>query len=94
MAHPNMPACTPLRRHMETWVPVAATERDLLAALARHNVTPLTPMGEKFDPNMHEAMFEAPGTGQASGTIIDIVEAGYMMEERLLRPAKVGIAKD
>ena len=39
-------------------------------------------------------MFEAPGTGQVSGTIIEIVEAGYMMEERLLRPAKVGIAKD
>lgn len=73
---------------------VAATERDLLAALARHKVTPLTSMGEKFDPNLHEAMFEAPGTGQASGTIIEIVEAGYMMEERLLRPAKVGIAKD
>ena len=51
-------------------------------------------MGEKFDPNLHEAMFEAPGTGQVSGTIIEIVEAGYMMEERLLRPAKVGIAKD
>ncbi|MGB2227074.1 MAG: nucleotide exchange factor GrpE, partial [Parvibaculales bacterium] len=73
---------------------VAATERDLLAALARHKVTALTPMGEKFDPNLHEALFEAPGTGQGSGTIIEIVEAGYMMEERLLRPAKVGIAKD
>ena len=73
---------------------VAGTERDLLAALARHKVTALTPMGEKFDPNLHEAMFEAPGTGQVSGTIIEIVEAGYMMEERLLRPAKVGIAKD
>ena len=73
---------------------VAATERDLLAALARHKVTALTPMGEKFDPNLHEAMFEEPGTGQVSGTIIEIVEAGYMMEERLLRPAKVGIAKD
>jgi molecular chaperone GrpE len=73
---------------------VAATERDLLAALARHKVTPLVPLGEKFDPNVHEAMFEAPGTGQASGTIIEIVETGYLMEERLLRPAKVGIAKD
>ena len=73
---------------------VAATERDLLAALARHKVTALAPMGEKFDPNIHEAMFEAPGTGQENGTIIDVVEAGYMMEERLLRPAKVGIAKD
>ena len=73
---------------------VAATERDLLAALARHKVTPLSPLGEKFDPNLHEALFEAPSTGQDSGTIIEIVETGYMMEERLLRPAKVGIAKD
>jgi len=73
---------------------VAATERGLLAALSRHKVTPLAPMGEKFDPNLHEAMFEAPGTGQESGTIIDVIEAGYMMDERLLRPAKVGIAKD
>jgi len=73
---------------------ISATQRDLMAALARHKVTPLTPMGEKFDPNLHEAMFEAPGTGQASGTIVEVIETGYMMEERLLRPAKVGIAKD
>ena len=73
---------------------VEATERDLLAALARHKVTPIVPMGEKFDPNVHEAMFEAPGTGQENGTIIEIIETGYLMEERLLRPAKVGIAKD
>ena len=73
---------------------VAATERDLLASLGRHKVTPVTPMGEKFDPNVHEAMFEAPGTGQPAGTIIEVVETGYVMDERLLRPAKVGIAKD
>lgn len=73
---------------------VAATERDLLAALGRHKVKVLSPMGEKFDPNLHEALFEAPGTGQDAGTIIDVIETGYQMEERLLRPAKVGIAKD
>ena len=73
---------------------VAATERDLIASLGRHKVQPLSPMGEKFDPNQHEAMFEAPGTGQPAGTIIEIIETGYMMDERLLRPAKVGIAKD
>jgi molecular chaperone GrpE len=72
---------------------VAATQRDLMAALARHKVTPLAPLGEKFDPNHHEALFEAPGTGQEAGTIIDVVETGYMMQDRLLRPAKVGIAK-
>ena len=73
---------------------VGATRRDLMAALARHKVTPLEPLGEKFDPNLHEALFEAPGTGQEAGTIIDVIETGFMMEERLLRPAKVGIAKD
>ena len=73
---------------------VAATERDLMAVLARHKVTPIGPLGEKFDPNEHEALFEAPGTGQEAGTIIDVVETGFMMEDRLLRPAKVGIAKD
>jgi molecular chaperone GrpE len=73
---------------------VAATERDLIASLGRHKVQPLSPMGEKFDPNQHEAMFEAPGTGQPAGTIIEVIETGYVMDERLLRPAKVGIAKD
>jgi len=73
---------------------VAATERYLIASMGRHKVSPLSPMGEKFDPNMHEAMFEAPGTGQPAGTIIEVIETGYVMDERLLRPAKVGIAKD
>ncbi len=73
---------------------VVATERDLLAGLGRHKVTPIEPMGEKFDPNLHEAIFEAPDTGQPAGTVIEVVETGYMMDERLLRPAKVGIAKD
>ena len=73
---------------------VAATERYLIASMGRHKVSPVSPMGEKFDPNMHEAMFEAPGTGQPAGTIIEVIETGYMMDERLLRPAKVGIAKD
>ena len=73
---------------------VAATERDLIASMGRHKVSPVSPMGEKFDANIHEAMFEAPGTGQPAGTIIEVIETGYMMDERLLRPAKVGIAKD
>ena len=73
---------------------VAATERDLIASMGRHKVSPVSPMGEKFDANIHEAMFEAPGTGQPAGTIIEVIETGYIMDERLLRPAKVGIAKD
>ncbi|MEC7234904.1 MAG: nucleotide exchange factor GrpE, partial [Pseudomonadota bacterium] len=66
---------------------VAATERDLIASMGRHKVSAVSPMGEKFDANIHEAMFEAPGTGQPAGTIIEVIETGYMMDERLLRPA-------
>ena len=72
---------------------VQATERNLLAGLSRHKVTPINPKGEKFDPNLHEALFETPDSGQPNGTIIEVVETGYMIGERLLRPAKVGIAK-
>lgn len=73
---------------------VGATQRDLMAALQRNGLKPIAPEGEKFDPNFHEAMYEAPGTGRDSGTIIEVVEIGYMIGERLLRPAKVGVAKD
>ena len=73
---------------------VGATQRDLMAALQRNGVKPIAPEGEKFDPNFHEAMYEAPGTGQDSGTIIEVVEIGYMIGDRLLRAAKVGVAKD
>ena len=73
---------------------VGATQRDLMAALQRNGVKPIAPEGEKFDPNFHEAMYEAPGTGQDGGTIIEVVEIGYMIGDRLLRAAKVGVAKD
>ena len=73
---------------------VGATQRDLMAALQRNGVKPIAPEGEKFDPNFHEAMYEAPGTEQDSGTIIEVVEIGYMIGDRLLRAAKVGVAKD
>lgn len=73
---------------------VGATQRDLMAALQRNGVKPIAPEGEKFDPNFHEAIYEAPGTGQDSGTIIEVVEIGYMIGDRLLRAAKVGVAKD
>ncbi len=72
---------------------VSATQRDLMSALSRNNVKALEPMGEKFDANFHEAMFEAPGTGKETGTIIEVIETGYVIGDRLLRAAKVGIAK-
>ena len=73
---------------------VGATQRDLMAALQRNGVKPIAPEGEKFDPNFHEAIYEAPGTGRDSGTIVEVVEIGYMIGNRLLRAAKVGVAKD
>jgi molecular chaperone GrpE len=73
---------------------VAATERALLAAFDRHGIKRIEPeIGERFDPNLHEAMFEVPNTGKPGGSIVQVVQAGYRMHDRLLRPAMVGVAK-
>lgn len=73
---------------------VAAIERELQAALQRHKITPIDPKGEKFDPNLHEAMFETDETDAPAGIVIEVIEIGYMIDDRLLRPARVGVAKD
>jgi len=73
---------------------VEATERQLLAAFERHGIKEITPqVGDRFDAHMHEAMFEVPNTGQPAGTVVHVVEAGYMIGDRLLRAARVGVAK-
>jgi molecular chaperone GrpE len=73
---------------------VAATERALLAALERHGIKRIEPeIGERFDPNFHEAMFEVPNTGKPGGSVVQVVQPGYRMHDRLLRPAMVGVAK-
>ncbi|MGL4960524.1 MAG: nucleotide exchange factor GrpE [Inquilinus sp.] len=72
---------------------VAATERQLLAAFERHGVTRIEPVGETFDPNFHQAMFELPGTGKPAGTIVQVMQPGYVLQGRLLRPAMVGVAR-
>ncbi len=72
---------------------VELTERDLLSRLARFNVKPIEPEGKKFDPNMHEALFEIPNEGVPSGTVLQVVETGYAIGERVLRPAKVGVSR-
>ncbi len=69
------------------------TERDFLSRLARHGVKKLEPKGQKFDPNMHEALFELPDPGVPNGTVMQVVEDGYSIGERCLRPAKVGVAR-
>lgn len=69
------------------------TERDFLSRLARHGVKKLDPQGQRFDPNMHEALFEVPDPSVPAGTVMQVVEAGYSIGERCLRPAKVGVAR-
>ena len=75
-------------------VGVEAMEKELLKTMEKHGISKTEPMDEMFNPNFHEAMFEAPGTGKPAGTIIELIEPGYMLHDRLLRPARVGIAKD
>ena len=73
---------------------VAATERELLAIFERHGIKRVDPkLGDRFDPNLHEAMFEVPGAPQPAGTIAQVLQPGYVMHDRLVRPAMVGIAK-
>ena len=72
---------------------VDLTERDLLSRLSRFGVKPLDPQGKKFDPNMHEALFEIPDETVPNGTVMQVVETGYSIGERVLRPAKVGVSR-
>jgi molecular chaperone GrpE len=72
---------------------IELTERDFLSRLARFGVKKIEPQGHKFDPNMHEALFEVPDPAQIAGTIVQVVEDGYAIGDRCLRPAKVGVAR-
>lgn len=71
---------------------VELTEKELLRALERHGVRKLDPLGERFDPNFHEAMFEVPDPSVPSGTVSKVVDAGYSIGARSLRPARVGVS--
>jgi molecular chaperone GrpE len=73
---------------------VEATERELLKSFEKQGIRKINPEGELFNPNFHEVMFEAPGTGKPPGTITQVIETGYLLHDRLLRPARVGVAKD
>jgi molecular chaperone GrpE len=72
---------------------VEATERQLLKALENYGVKIIATTGAKFDPNLHQAIAEVPGQGKPPGTIVDVVQTGYMIGERLLRPAMVTVAR-
>jgi molecular chaperone GrpE len=72
---------------------VELTERAMLNALERHGVKKLEPQGEKFDPNFHQAMFEVPDPSMPANTVVQVVQTGYVIGDRVLRPAMVGVSK-
>jgi molecular chaperone GrpE len=73
---------------------VEMTQRSLLTALEKHKVRRVAPQkGDRFDPNLHQAMFEVPTDQQAPGTVAEVMQDGYVIADRLLRPALVGVAK-
>src|SRR3984893_12986185 len=72
---------------------VELTERDFLLRLGRYGVKKLEPLGAKFDPNLHEALFEVPDETAPNATVMQVVEDGYAIGDRVLRPAKVGVSR-
>ena len=72
---------------------VELTERDLLSRLARFKVLPVETVGSRFDPNRHEALFEMPDESVPTGTVVQQMETGYVIGDRVLRPAKVGVSR-
>jgi molecular chaperone GrpE len=73
---------------------VSLTERELLQVFERNGIRKIEPApGERFDPHLHQAMFEVPNTGQPAGSVVQVMQAGWVMHDRLLRPALVGVAK-
>src|ERR1700758_3868696 len=72
---------------------IELTERELLKALEKNGVRQFTPRGEKFDPNLHQAMFEIPDATLPAGIVVQVVQPGYMIGDRVLRPALVGVSK-
>jgi molecular chaperone GrpE len=71
---------------------IQLTEKEMMAALQRHGVIRLEPAGEKFDPNLHQAIAKVPGNGAPAGIIVDVVQPGFIIGERVLRPAMVTVS--
>ena len=74
-------------------VGVEMTERDLLSAFEKNGIKRIEPLGERFDPNLHQAMFEVENSGKPAGTVVQLLAPGYVLHDRLLRAAMVGVAK-
>jgi molecular chaperone GrpE len=72
---------------------IELTEKEMLRTLEKHGVKKLDPKGERFDPNFHQAMFEVPDPSVPNGTVAQVVQVGYSIGSRVLRPALVGVAR-
>ena len=72
---------------------IELTEREMQRLLAKHGVKPIEAEGEKFDPHKHQAMFEVPDPSKPEGTVVQVVQQGFAIGDRVLRPAMVGVAK-
>lgn len=72
---------------------VSMTQRELLSTLSKYGVTSFDPTGEPFDPNFHEALYEAPIPGKEPGVVIECSKLGYKIKDRTLRAAQVGVAR-
>lgn len=73
---------------------VEMTHRLLLQTLFKYHIKPFDPTGDKFDPNLHEALFQAPIPGKEPGTVLQTQKVGYMIKDRVLRAAQVGVVQD
>ena len=83
-----------MTRRLQTLIQgLELTQRELQAALERHSIRQVDPLGEKFDHNLHQAMFEVESDDAEPGTVVQVVQLGYVIGDRLLRPAMVGVAK-
>ena len=71
---------------------ISATEIDITSLLEKHGIKQINPINEKFDPLFHEALFETPSDNQESGIVTQVIELGYILDKRLIRPAKVGVS--
>lgn len=72
---------------------IEVTEKELHSIFSRHGIRRIDPLGERFDPHLHQAMFEVPNANVPNGTVVQVVQAGYLIGERLLRPALVGVSR-
>ena len=81
----------PAVQSLVTGIKLSWTE--LLSVIEKHGIQQVIPLGEKFDYNLHQAMYEVPTNDQPSGTVVDVVQHCYVLHDRLLRPAMVGVSK-